>query len=562
MSDHSTTNYTPHARAERLIAIGRLVLALSSLGAVYIEPSTPAQFQRATYGLLVIFTVYAMVVAVIAMRWAVPSARMRLLSHVFDLVMFSIFVYLTEGPASPFFLYFVFSLFCATLRFSWRGVLATGLTAMAIYSLMALMASVEDSEFGASRVIIRLAYLGVTAALLIYLGLYQQSLRMELSALAAWPRELASRIDEVLRGTLIYAASVVRAERLLLLWEESEEPWTWVAIVSNGEFTIQRVPPGTLDAPGDKTREGSFLVREGADSILAYNPVQSTVEEANGDPLGPAARERFGLNGAIVVSLHGETLSARMVIADVRNATGDDLALAHIVGRLVLATLEQFFFVRQVRQRASAEERLRISRDLHDGIVQSLAGVGLRLHSLRTLFPAQSDGARQLGHVQKVLEHDQRELRTLVRELRPDDSREGKVVLKSELQRMRERFTLEWGMEVVVQMTEPVAVPPRLAWEVCRIINESLSNAARHGGASKVIVSVAMNHTDIDLRVTDNGSGFPFFGRRDLAALERAGIGPRSLKERVRNLGGTMTIESSTAGATIEARVPVQEEAS
>ena len=559
MSEHSATSYTPHARAERLIAIGRLVLALSSLGAVYIEPSTPAQFQRATYGLLVIYTIYALVVAVIAMRSAVPSARMRLLSHVLDLVMFSIFVYLTEGPASPFFLYFVFSLFCATLRFSWRGVVATGLTAMAIYSLMALMASVGDSEFGASRVLIRLAYLGVTAALLIYLGFHQETLRNELSALAAWPRGFASRIDEVLRVTLLYAASVVRAQRLILLWEENEEPWTRVAMVSNGEFTIQKVPPGTLDAP-DQPREGSFLVREGVDSLLVYNPVQSTIEEANGDPLGPETRRRFGLQGAIVVSLYGETISARMVIADVRNATGDDLALAHIVGRLVLATLEQFFFVRQVKQTASAEERLRISRDLHDGIVQSLAGVGLRIHSLRNLFPEHSDPARQLEHVQRVLEHDQRELRTLVRELRPDDPRDGRAVLQSELQRMRERFTLEWGMEVVVQMAEPVAVPAKLAWEVCRIINESLSNAARHGGASKVVVSVSMNHTSVDLRVADNGSGFPFFGRRDLPALERAGVGPRSLKERVRNLSGTLVIESSASGATIEARVPIQEE--
>lgn len=562
VSEHNTTSYTPHARAERLIAIGRLVLALSSLGAVYIEPSTPAQFQRATYGLLLIFTIYAMVAAVFAMRSAVPSARMRLLSHVSDLVIFSIFVYLTEGPASPFFLYFVFSLFCATLRFSWRGVLATGLTALAIYSLMALMASVGDSEGLASRVLIRLAYLAVTAALLIYLGIYQESLRSELSSLAGWPRELASRIDDLLRGTLLYAAGVVRTERLILLWEESEEPWTWVAMVSKGGFTIQKVPPGALDAPGDKPREGSFLVREDADSVLVYNPAQSTVEEAKGDPLGAGARERFGVKEAIVVSLHGETLSARMVIGEVRNATADDLALAHIVGRLVLATLEQFFFVRQVRQTASAEERLRISRDLHDGIVQSLAGVGLRLHSLRGLFPRNSDAARQLEHVQRVLEHDQRELRTLVRELRPDDRRDGGEVLQSELKRMRERFTLEWGMEVVVKMGEPLPLSARIAWEVCRIINESLSNAARHGGASKVTVTVAMNHTHVDLRVCDNGSGFPFFGRRDLGALERAGIGPRSLKERVRKLGGTMTIESSSSGAMIEARIPSQEESS
>lgn len=562
MSDHSTASYTPHARAERLIAIGRLVLALSSLGAVYIEPSTPAQFQRATYSLLVIFTIYATAGALIAMRLPVPSARVRLLSHAIDLVMFSVFVYLTEGPASPFFLYFVFSMFCATLRFSWRGVLATGLTAMAIYSLMALVASAEDADFEASRVLIRLAYLSVTAALLIYLGLYQESLRTELSALAAWPRELASRLDEVLQHTLVYAASVVRSSRVILLWEENEEPWTWVAMVSDGEFTIRKVPPGTFDSPGpDQPREGSFLVRGNADSLLVYNPAHSTVEQAVGDPLGAAVRDRFGVSEAIVVSLQGETLTARMVIADVRNATGDDLALAHIVGRLVMATLEQFFFVRQVRQTASGEERLRISRDLHDGIVQSLAGVGLRLHALRGLFPEDSSAAQQLRHVQRVLEHDQRELRTLVRELRPDDAREGRAVIASELQRMRERFTLEWGMEVIVQMSEPVVVPAKLAWEICRIINESLSNAARHGGASKVIVSVSKNHKAVDVRIADNGTGFPFFGRRDLTALERAGVGPRSLKERMRNLGGMLSIESSRSGATIEARVPVEEEA-
>ncbi len=529
-------DYAPQARAERLIASGRLVLALSSLAAVWLEPSTPAQFQRATYTLLFVYSIYALVIVGLAWRSAVPSARWRLVSHAGDLVLFSIFVYLTEGPASPFFLYFVFSLFCATLRFSWRGILATGATAMAIYGVMAFVASYTDPAFEVSRAMIRVAYLGVIAALLVYLGVYQQQLRTELASLAAWPRELAARVDDVLGANLAHAASVVDAARVLLIWEESEEPWVWAALWTAESCRIERVPPGTFDSlPGQ--RNASVFVRDA----------------------GAALRDRYDIKSAMVVSLESETLTARFIVPEVRTATADELALAHIAGRLVLAALEQFFFVQQLKQTASTEERLRISRELHDGIVQSLAGVGLQLHALRGRVAGNI--ADQLQHVEGVLEHDQRELRALVRELRPHDARDGRTIVAEELRRMRERFPLEWGLEVELERSpSPLIVPPRVAHELCRIVNESLSNAARHGAASRAVVRVAMNDGAVHIRVADNGKGFAFAGRQDLAALERDGAGPRTLKERVRNLGGSLVIDSSSAGAIIDVRIPIAEE--
>jgi signal transduction histidine kinase len=552
--------YTPQARAERLIAAGRFVLAFASLTAVYLEPSTPAQYQRATYTLLVIYTLYALATAALAWRSPVPSARWRLVSHALDLVLFSVFIYLTEGPASPFFLYFVFSLFCATLRFSWRGILGTGVAAMAIYGVMALFASVGDPAFEASRAVIRVAYLAVIMALLVYLGIYQQQLRTELASLAAWPRELTARIDDVLRVTLAHAASVVRAPRVLLVWEDSEEPWTYAATFGGGGFHLDRVAPGTFDAPdAGRFRNATAWTRE-ASALLVYDPARTMADDATGDPIGAGLRRRYGVGNAIVVSLMSETLTARFIVPDVRGATADDLALAHVAGRLVLATLEQYFFVQQVRHTASAEERLRISRDLHDGIVQSLAGVGLRLHNLRNRHAEDSDTARELLHVQAVIEHDQRELRTLVRELRPHDPRDGHTIVAQELARMRERFPLEWGLEVDLDVPEPLEVPVRLAHDLCRMVNESLSNAARHGGASHAAVALTRRDGFVAMRVADNGRGFPFTGRRDLAALEQAGVGPRTLKERARSLGGTLVVESSGGGAAIEMRLPVQEE--
>lgn len=548
---------TPHARAERIIAAGRFVLAASSLTAIYLEPSTPARFQQATYALLLVYTLYALALAIVAWRsTTLMPARGRLFLHALDLVLFSVFVFLTEGPASPFFLYFIFSLFCATLRFSWRGILATGLAEMTIYGTVAIFAYLRDPSFETSRVLVREAYLAVIAALLVYLGVHQERLRRELASLAAWPRELAERVDDVLRATLAHAASVVNAPRVLLLWEEREEPWLYAAVWSRDGFRVDRLAP----AETTPLRNRSFFVRGEGEPILVYDAGTATMAEWTADPIDPQLRTRYAIGPAIVVSLESQTLTATFAIPDARAATADDLALAHVVGRLLLATVEQFFFVQQVRLTASAEERMRISRELHDGIVQSLGGAGLQLQALSAHLANDPVAVDRLAQVQRVLEHDQRELRTLVRELRPYDPREGRAIVSDELQRMRERFALEWGLEVDVSMAENGELPARVAHEVCRIANESLSNAARHGGATRARVAILTGERRVGVRVADNGRGFAFEGRYDLAALERSGEGPRTLKERVKSLHGSLAVESSASGAAIDVEIPLREE--
>src|SRR6202008_529162 len=105
---------------------------------------------------------------------------------------------------------------------------------------------------------------------------------------------------------------------------------------------------------------------------LVFNPARSAAEEETASPLERRFRESFQMESPSVVSLETQSLATHFVIPTLRTANEDDLALAHIVGRLLLATLEQYLFVQQVRQTASAEERRRISRELHDGSLQSI----------------------------------------------------------------------------------------------------------------------------------------------------------------------------------------------
>ncbi|HEX7707036.1 MAG TPA: sensor histidine kinase [Thermoanaerobaculia bacterium] len=550
--------YTPQARAERLIALGRLILACFSLLGIYLEPSTPARFQEATYSFLGAYTLYAAIVLLLAWRLPVPSRRWRLASHVTDLILFTVFINLTEGPASPFFLYFVFSLFCATLRFRWRGIVVTGAAATLIYlgiAVGALILNVPTFEW--SRFAVRVSYLGVITALLAYVGVYQEQLRSELATLASWPHGLHSTLDAILRRTLPHVAAVVRARRVLLVWEESEEPWVWVALWSGSALRVERVPPGRF-AMGE-LHDASFLVQaRPSKPVMVLS--EGIVIETDVDPVGESLRTAYSITDVVGVTIESESVSGRLFALEVENATSDDLVLAHVAGRLLLASFEQFFFVQQVRQTASAEERLRLARDLHDGVIQSLSGVAIQLESIRHDAPIDLDGAlSRIERVQLVLEGEQRELRDLVRELRPTDLREdGAAELDRRLRQIAERYLLEWSMTVNVTSTSGRRIPATAALEIYRIVNESLSNAARHGHASIADVSIELQSEAVRIIVRDNGEGFSFEGRKSLQDLETMGLGPKTLRERLSKLGGDLTVESSNDGASVEASFALQ----
>src|SRR5207245_3816444 len=96
---------------ERLIAAARLVLVASSLLAIWLDPHDPAEYAGLTSRLLSGYFLYALLVAVLVWSWPTTPALLPPITHAFDLVAFSIFMYFT-GPTSPFFVYLVFSLLC------------------------------------------------------------------------------------------------------------------------------------------------------------------------------------------------------------------------------------------------------------------------------------------------------------------------------------------------------------------------------------------------------------------------------------------------------------------
>jgi signal transduction histidine kinase len=120
-----------------------------------------------------------------------------------------------------------------------------------------------------------------------------------------------------------------------------------------------------------------------------------------------------------------------------------------------------------------------------------------------------------------------------------------------------DRFRRDTGIQArFVSELEDIELPPRLCRELARIAQEALVNVRKHSGASNVLVRFASSDGKCKLIIDDDGKGFDFVGRVALDYLDAARKGPQVIKERVRNIGAELVIESLPGqGARLEVTV-------
>jgi signal transduction histidine kinase len=240
--------------------------------------------------------------------------------------------------------------------------------------------------------------------------------------------------------------------------------------------------------------------------------------------------------------------------------TSDDLVLGAIVAREMTSRLDQFYLLQRLQRTAALEERIRLARDLHDGLLQSLTGAALQLETVQRVLHKDVRAARErLVDIQRILTTEQRELRFFIEELRPQGSSLNAldVNLRSRLTDLVERITWQWRIPVDLQLDSEVPpLPGLLTREIYHILREAVVNAARHGQARTIQVKFAVAADKIQMLVADDGRGFPFQGRYDLAELIARNIGPATLKERIVALNGDLLIDSTDTGSQLFMTLP------
>ncbi len=198
-------------------------------------------------------------------------------------------------------------------------------------------------------------------------------------------------------------------------------------------------------------------------------------------------------------------------------------------------------------QRALAErnarlaERSRISRELHDSISQDLFSIGALVGGLRRALPEGAGVQPQLETLAATADSTIREMRALLLELRPTALEEKGLV--AALTDLCEAYEVRVGVRVRPDL-EPVALDPAAEQALFRIAQEGLSNAVRHSEAAEIGVRLRQRGGEAELTVADDGRGFD----RDRAAGH--GLGLKLMAERVRELGGSLAVESRPGRGT------------
>lgn len=389
-----------------------------------------------------------------------------------------------------------------------------------------------------------------------------REMETKMRRLGEWPRLLPDDEVSLVRQALDGARHVFRAPRALLLWEQPDELARNLALVEGDRFEVSLAAPGEFEPPVDpalETRDFFFGNGSAPDRATVWNGRLKRIE-LSGDAIHSGLRERFGIRSALALHFSSEAATGRLFLLDLGRVSRSDFSLGGLTMALIAARAEQVAQMGGARSDAAADERFRVARDLHDGLLQSFTGVVLQLETVHDLLEKNpAEARRMVTQAESTIMGDQRELRRYVDELRP--ARRRHIVefdLRARLDELRDRLTREWQIDLQWEMAEvnPVVIQA-LGQETYRIVSEAVMNAAKHGQASSIRADLATREDRLWIRVRDDGIGFPFRGRYNLASLMEKQQGPSVLGERVAALNGEMILESTEEGATLEIFLPL-----
>jgi len=202
-------------------------------------------------------------------------------------------------------------------------------------------------------------------------------------------------------------------------------------------------------------------------------------------------------------------------------------------------------------------ERTRLSRELHDQIGQDLVAISLGLVSLKKKIDIESEAFSQLRQVQDIVAHLDQRIHDFAWELRPLilDDLGLRVALITLIERWAKRNHIKATFHSID--LERLGLSGDMECGIYRIVQEGLTNIAKHSKASSVSVTVKFQSDVLLITIIDNGQGFDFRAVRNNFCNEQK-FGILGMSERAELMGGTITIESKKdCGATIKISIPV-----
>jgi signal transduction histidine kinase len=574
-------------RLERVIATGRVFLAVGSLVGLSFGPIPPTVYAVLIHRLLLTYLVFSVLVWIVVKFRPATAPAFAFGTHAADILFAVGLTLFSRGPDSPFFIFFVFILLAAAYRWGFRGTLLTLLAGVALLvgeaylltpatDLAAALGKegfLVEGQFEMGRLVLRTLYLVLVGVLLGYLAEGEKSLQAESAAVAQIVNQtqLGLGLRATLEGMFGEVLRFFRASRALVVIEElaSGRLLLWEARRPVGgrrvELRLRELDRGARGTYLPETDAVSWLAQRrwpGNFYVLARDGEDHRLRRPSSAP-AKALEGVARFDGVMAASFRvGNDWQGRLYLLDpeLRMGWGEELRfLRRIVEQAAPAAYNAYLLTR-LRSQVSAAERRRMAHELHDGAIQSLVAAEMQMDVLRRQAGRGApDEPGPLARVQSLIHEQVLKLRELMEEIKPVNPDPRR--LSESLAERVEKFQRETGIETTFAYEEPV---DRLTGRVCReliyILQEALFNIRRHSGARRVDICLSRVDGTPMLAIADDGRGFDFAGRWDQATLEAARKGPQVIQERLRGIGGQLVVESYPGkGARLEIFLPPRE---
>ena len=537
--DAARETLTPESVDYRMVCLMRLVLSLSALVVIYIDPSEPDRFVAATYAALALYLLYSAALYFLpALREA--SAWEGRVPWV-DVGCYLVLVSLSSGTSSIFFFFFFFAILVASFRRGFKAGLSVAVVSAVSFTLVGYVTAQPGFEW--NRFLLRPIYLLVLGYMMAYWGgkeirfKRQLNLLREVTGLANPRFGVAHTLGSVMRRLRAF----YDADGCLLVWSETPADEHYLLTSGRGDDGqpphVEKIPtplarlltslPENLSVVYNGRRTARYFQEHG---YYASAPAQDGGGRAEAAAL--AARLEAESFVSVPARFRGGVVGRLYVTGRRGIFAKPDVEFLQQIVEQVAPVLDNIRLLERLAANAAEQERQRLARDIHDSVIQPYLGLQYRLAAIRNKLAA--GGADVAADVERLFQSTAEEvngLRGFVRGLKDSDERGGD--LAAAVRRFAAQFGKDYDIEVQVECAGRLKVNDRLAAEVIRFVHEGLSNVRKHTRATRIALRLECREQACVLRIENNRA----------AGDDEAPFTPRSIAERARELGGRASVE-------------------
>ena len=513
--------------------------------AIWFDPSQPTKAPAIAYFLLAAYVAVSTVTLAVTWRNWWLDAKLAGPAHALDIILFTVLVFLTEGYNSPFFTFFVFVLLAAAIRWGWRVTALSAVLLTLLYPLAGTLAAASTGEFEVQRFLIRTGHLVILSLILIWFGINQW--RSVLYARSGEFLPSPSLNDSPLETSLRGAMDSVRAKRGVFVWRENDSSGAQVLIARDGSLDEVRSEGSALSG----VLATPFVYDLRKDRALARDHHRNLRRYVAHELVRSDASSELALSEGLAVPVSSETGQGDLFLEAMPNLSTDDIGLAEQLAADVAAHIQRHALIRAAEEAAEARSRLRLAGDLHDSVVQFLAGAAFRVEAVKRQV---AGGARnlelQLNELKDLMLQEQSELRAFIAALR-SGSRITLEALANDLRALADRLSRQWRVDCEFSaQTTDMMVPSRLHVDVQQLVREAVANAVRHAGARSIQIRLRAVPEELQLDFINDGARYPN------SPID--GEMPRSLSERVTLAGGELDLTRGMGVTKISVTLPIE----